>query len=456
MPVRSLRIPLWIAAVLVLGAAAAPGQVQARARRPFWTSLIAPPASAQEVMKFEPMPAESAAALEKRSGRRARPATPPEPATPASPSEPAPGGAELAPIPDLPAIAEVSRGGDVVRIGSDIHIEAGHVIEGDVFALRGDIRVDGHVKGNVAATGGNVHLGSTAKVDGDVVCIGGELVEDSGAVVSGQRVTALRGSGDRRLARRISERMVERGIHERGGAIGFSFSWLLMSLVVAWAFTKIAPARTAVALERLRHKPMLSIGIGWLVVLLLAPSLVALALAMAILCITIVGIPLALLLFPAYGVFLALIIMWGFVLGASMVGRQVGGRWPSLAAGSASLQRDAILGTIAVCGALLLGSILHFMPPFRWAATLVWVLAWVTLGLMTSAGMGALLSSKLGLGPRGRWWPPFGPGSKVPPVAPPPAGPMTTMPEPPPPAPWPQPAAGTAPPPAPIPPTDPS
>lgn len=416
MPVRSLRLPLWLAAALLV-CAAAPDQVLARARRPFWLPLIASPASAQEVMKFEPMSAESAAAMEQRAARRARTVTPTAvPAVPALPGISVPEPAEPA---DAPSPPEVSRGGDLVRIGSDIHVEAGQVVEGDVFALRGDIRVDGHVKGNVATTGGDVHLGPTARVDGDLVCIGGELIEDPGAIVAGQRVTALRGHGDRRIAQRIRERLVEKDWEGRGrgGAVGFSFSWLIMSVVVAWAFTKIAPARTGVALEALRRKLGTSLGIGVLVVLLLGPSLIALALAMAILCITIVGIPLALLLMPAYGVFLALLVMWGFVLGASLVGAQVGGRWPGMAAGLPPIRRDAILGALVVGGMLLASSILHFMPFFGWVSTLVWVLGWVTLGLVTAAGMGALLSSKLGLGPRGRWWPPF---ASAPPPAPPP------------------------------------
>src|SRR5262245_15617588 len=268
---------LLIAAAL---AAPSPGSAASRTHgRVLWLPLLATPAASQGVMKFEPLSAESAAVLEKRTGRRpARIAIPPasEAETPPSPSEPE--------SPEPPP--EVSRGGDVVRIGSDIHVERGQVIEGDVFALRGDIRVEGHVKGNVATTGGDVHLGSTAAVDGDVMCIGGELTEDPGAIVSGPRVTVLRGRGVRRFGRRLREKLAGRdweGRRHGGGAIGFSFSWLLMSLLVTWAFTRIAPARTGVAMTSLLQKPGSSLGLGLVLVMLLAPSLVALALAMVIL-----------------------------------------------------------------------------------------------------------------------------------------------------------------------------
>jgi len=385
---------------------------------------LASAAAAQETMKFEPVSPESARAMERRHARE---------------------GASSSDIghpdtPEPPAIPEVSRGGDVVRIGSDIHIERGQVVEGDVFSLRGDITVDGHVKGNVATTGGDVHLGPTAKVDGDVMCIGGELIEEPGATVLGQRVTALRGGS---IRERVKDR-IERRIREGGGwrsrehapaAVGFSFSWLLFAMLIAWLITRIAPARTAVALEALRQSPGTSFGVGILMWLLLGPSVVALALAMAILCITIIGIPLALLLLPAYGLLIVLLVWWGFVLGASIVGQQMTGRWPSLITGPATIRRHAVLGAVGVTGMLFVSAVLRFIPFFGWVSTLLWVLGWVTFGFITTAGAGALLRSKFGLGREGRWWPPFAPGpishapvEPAPPAAPPPAPPTVTEP----------------------------
>ena len=383
--------------------------------------LVPAVCAAEETMKFEPVSRESAQALERRHVHVGPSGTTvddvPEPPEP----------------PEPPAIPEVSRGGDVVRIGSDIHIERGQVVEGDVFTLRGDITVDGHVKGNVATTGGDVHLGPTAKVDGDVMCIGGELTEESGAVVLGQRVTALRGGKFSRsyIRDRIRggiEHRIEERTHEHGAAIGFSLSWLLFAMLLAWLITKIAPTRTAVALEALRDRPGTSLGVGFLMLLLLGPSVVALALAMAVLCITIIGIPLALLLAPAYCLLLVLLVWWGFVLGATVVGQQMIGRWPSLSGGASSLRRHAVIGALGITGMLFAAAILRFIPFFGWVSTLLWVLGWVSFGFITTAGAGALLRSKFGLGPQGRWWPPFAPGPQpvpatVPPAAPPPPAP---------------------------------
>lgn len=419
---RTRRFVPWMAACAALIAVGSASPAHARL---CWLRLLVPAASADEVMKFEPVSPESAQAMERRHVH-VGPATSAESEHPDVPEPPD--------TPDAPVAPEVSRGGDVVRIGSDIHIERGQVVEGDVFTLRGDITIDGHVKGNVATTGGDVHLGPTAKVDGDVMCIGGELTEDPGATVLGQRVTALRGGSLReRIKNRIHQRIEENiggRTHDRGGALGFSLSWLLFSMLIAWLLTKIAPVRTMVALDSLRERPGSSFGVGLLMVLLLGPSVVALALAMAILCITIIGIPLALLLVPTYVAVLTILIMWGFVLGATNVGQQLTGRWPSLMSGPASLRRHAVLGALAVTGMLFASAILRFLPFFGWVSTLLWVLGWVSFGFITTTGAGALLRSKFGLGPEGRWWPPFAPGTAPvtpaggpPPVAPPPPPP---------------------------------
>lgn len=354
----------------------------------------ASPLRAQETMTFEEVSAESAGARgEAKAVRRgSRDTAPVAPVAPSPPSVvPAPG---------------VSRDGDLVRIGSDVHVERDQVVDGDVFAIGGDIRVDGHVRGNVAATAGNVNLGATARVDGDVVCIVGELTEEDGAVVSGQRVTAMRGRGDRgeRLRERLEHRRW-RGDRWDGGRIGFGLSWTLFTVLVAWAMARFLRNRTRVALDMLHARPAASIAMGFLMVLLLVPSVVALALAVAVLCITIIGIPLALMLLPTYGLLLALIGLWGFTLGALVVGERlrpkVGSPW--------TIETAAAAGAATLGGAFLLSGILGAIPLFGWLGGLLWVVGFVAFGFLTLAGCGALLRSKFGQGPGGRWWPPFGP-----------------------------------------------
>jgi cytoskeletal protein CcmA (bactofilin family) len=380
-------------------------------------------AEAQETMKFTPVPPESVESMERqRAERHAGHPSIPTPPTPGRPSE-----APVAPEP--PVIPEISHAGDVVRIGSDIHIEKGQEVEGDVFALRGDIRVDGHVKGNVAATGGNVHLGSTARIDGDVMCIGGQLEEEDGARVGGQRVTALRGER-RDEIRQVVREKIRHEMHDVG-KLGFAISWLLVSLLVAWGIAKFAPVRTGVAVANLKGEPGLSLLLGLGVVLMLVPSVVALALVSAILCITIIGIPLGIGVWVVYAGLLVVLFCWGFVVGVVPLGERLSHRLGK----PEGLMLAAVYGTLLLTGLRVMAEVFHFVPLFGWFGTLLWILVFLVTIVATLMGAGALLRTKFGQGPHGRWWPLFPAHSPVSPapqsVEPPPSAP----PSPPPPAP---------------------
>ena len=370
---------------------------------------------AQDVMKFEPVPSESVAAMERRRAerrardaerraeelRRALPAPPHPPELPVPPVPPEP--------PEPPE--DFSHAGDVVRIGSDIHIEKGQTVEGDVFALRGDIQVDGHVKGNVAATGGNVILGPTARVDGDVMCIGGKLEEASGARVGGQRVTALRGSGTKitRIRNRLGDRDIDtdRDFNlfpdREVKHLTFAMSWLLVALGVAWGIGKFAPTRTQVALDTLRQEPGLTLAIGLGTILMLVPSVVALALVVAILCITIIGIPLALGALVAYAGLIVVLAMWGYIVGVMPLGQRAVQRLGR----SVTPVQVAVFGVLLVSGLRVVSEFLRFVPFFGWFGKLLWVVAFMIAAVATLMGAGALLRTKFGQGRDARWWPLF-------------------------------------------------
>jgi len=78
------------------------------------------------------------------------------------------------------------EGDDIVKFGRDIYIDEDDFIDGDVVAIGGDIRVDGHVTGDVVSTAGDVTLGSTAYVEGDVVATFGDVTMEPGAQVEGE------------------------------------------------------------------------------------------------------------------------------------------------------------------------------------------------------------------------------------------------------------------------------
>jgi cytoskeletal protein CcmA (bactofilin family) len=416
-----------------------------------WLERLVPAANAQETMEFEPVPEESVRAMERRATRRASPATPAAPEAPAAPARRAP----------------LNRSGDVMRIGSDIHVEKDQVVEGDVFALQGDVRVDGHVRGNVASTGGDVYLSSTARVDGDVLCVGGELHEEEGAIVGGQRVTALRGDQDRRVRRRMREHMASSVAQEVAGRVAKlvgSIVWLLILMGIAWGVTRIAPRHTGTAVATLKREPGMSFMIGLLTAVLLAPSAVALALVMAILAITIIGIPLAIGVALAYCVLLVVLAGWGSIVAVTLIGQRflarsaarrlaLGGAPAGVAAttsvvgdpttGGASLTRAAVIGVLLFVGVKVVASFFQLVPFLNWFGTFLSVVWWIANSLLILLGAGALLRSKFGQGPEGQWWPMRKPTV----LAPAPAGPPPPPPaSPPPPQPPPPPAAAPSPP----------
>lgn len=442
----------------------APARTAIRLTARVFTTVV-PAAIAQEVLEFKPIPAESAAALEARRARRraqrdaerARteaPSTLPAPAAPAVPPDPEP-------APE-PTRVELSRSGNIMRVGNDITIEEDQTVAGDVLAVGGDVNVMGHVEGDVVSMGGDIRLESTARVDGDVVCMGGNLHEEDGAVVGGQRVTAAGG-------RETTKRRVEERVHGTSRGLVGAIIWALITFGVAWAFASIAPGRTAAAVEMVKREPGAATVVGFLTLLLAGPLFLVIIILGVLLCITIIGIPLALAAWCAYGLLIALTWVWGYVVGVTVLGQGVIARRSGSAASLASapgaglsappagpsLVRAALIGVAVFSGAFLVSRMFKVMPGFGGLGTLIGVLSWIGTGVFTMVGVGALVRGEWQSGsllrrfrrkpldtgsgaapPPPQWYPSSAPSSPAPgPVGPP---------EPPP-----VPPAGSAPPPYP-------
>lgn len=337
---------------------------------------------------------------------------------------------------------DFGRSGNVLRFGSDVTVAPDQVIDGDLVVMAADIVVEGHVEGDVVALGGDVTLRSTAKVDGDVACMGGVLTEDPGAYVGGQRVTAS-GIGDVMRARseRAHQRAARAAMRRVAHFVG-DVVWLLIMLGLAWAFTALAPDRTRAAVRRLKESPGASVGVGALVWALVIPSIVALALIVAILCITIIGIPLALAALLGYCLFLILTYLWGYVVASVVVGEWILNRSVSRSAsmtGAAapaappSLTRMAVVGVLVLGGLRVIGSLMRGLWFIGWLGGLIAALAWAAIAVAATFGGGAWLHTEFTTGTLGRWWhgrrgrngggaPPTG-GAPAPGPPPPPAGP---------------------------------
>jgi hypothetical protein len=91
-------------------------------------------------------------------------------------------------LPGLAFAAEDTADEDRVSMGSDVRVEEGEDLQGDVVVIGANAQIDGHVRGDVVVLGGQLSLGPKAKIDGDAVHLIGHFERAEGALVAGSRV----------------------------------------------------------------------------------------------------------------------------------------------------------------------------------------------------------------------------------------------------------------------------
>lgn len=395
-------------------------------------ALLAAPIAAeaqQRTMRFRPVPAESAGRYDRvtiASPSRdtiiiERPGVPAVPAVPGVPGVP-----EAA---EPPEPATRSTSGDIVRFGSDVTVEEGTTVTGDVVSFGGDIEIRGHVTGEVQALGGDLLLTSSARVDGDVVCVGGRLREEEGSQVGGKRVTAgSRGRGGKWLWPMFS-------VLGAGAKMMIHIVGMFIMLGFAWAFVKLAPERTRGALDTIHKEPGPSFIIGLLLWALIIPSVIALALVIALLCITIIGIPLAAAVAVAYAAFFILASLWGSVVGYGVLGSRL---FPRFKNAQPDLLQAVIWGGVAIHGLRIAGDLLHVVPLFGILGGLFTFMHFVLAVTLGTLGAGALVRGEYRRRSVQNWWARMRPSSTAA------AGDMPSTPPPPPPPPPAPPASSSS------------
>lgn len=381
--------------------------------------LVASPwvADAQtRTMRFRAVPAESVAAYEARDNAASRADSIAAAAEAVVDAPDAPG------TPDVPEPPRTrSTSGDLVRFGSDVTVERNQLVDGDVVSLGGDVEVKGHVRGNVSAMGGDLTLAEGARVDGDVVCIGGTLREETGSSVGGQRVTAPRTPGAKLFFPMLA--VVGTGFQMVAHAMG-----LLLMLAIAWLVVKLAPGRTQHAVDFIHRDPGSSFVVGLLMWALLIPSVIALALVMCLLVITIIGIPLAVAVALAYCAFFVVAALWGTIVGYGILGHRL---YPRFKGGEANLMQAVLWGGVAIHGLRIASDLFHIVPLFGFVGGILTAFHFIGLWVLGTIGAGALVRGEYDRRSLQTWWARMRPGSgagappDMPPPGPtpPPAGP---------------------------------
>lgn len=92
------------------------------------------------------------------------------------------------------------------RFEGSAYVSPREIINGDVGALHGTLRMAGRVHGDLAMVGGDVVLERTAVITGDVIVVGGEVRMEDGADVEGSVTSYGAMSGRRSTSRRAQAR----------------------------------------------------------------------------------------------------------------------------------------------------------------------------------------------------------------------------------------------------------
>lgn len=272
---------------------------------------------------------------------------------------------------------DYSDGGTgIVRIWSDAKVPAGEVVDGEVVAVFGSVTVEGTVTREVVAVLGSVYLKPGARVDGDVVSIGGIIEQGEGVTIKGESV-------------QLGLSPFTFGLPARSVILCAIAAGWLVSMFTGWIFSLLFPSgmlRVGTVAER---RPAASFFLGML-------SVPGFFLALILLCITVIGIPLAILLPMTY----MLVGYVGQLAATAVLGARLTRR--SLSEG---LMLPLLIGTLFVAGLLGVGAVMLVGGGASQPVALFLLISGVVLVLGLGAlGTGAALLSRFGTRPRDVLW----------------------------------------------------
>jgi hypothetical protein len=227
--------------------------------------------------------------------------------------------------------------GNVIKVSDDVHITAVEDLRGSLVVVMGDAVVSGRVDGDVVVVLGNLLLAENSEVTGKVICVMGQLDRDPSAEVGDLVAIDPWPSGN----------LFDSDFWSEGFTTFLvSQSLFLVALMVAILMVVITPKdRMNRILVSVRTEPLQSLGIG---VLAGVGLHVVTGILLAVLILTVVGLPLALLLGIGLGMVAALAVaLAGAAVGERLckfLGRECSSLWVSVVVGLVALHAVSFLG----------------------------------------------------------------------------------------------------------------
>ncbi len=257
---------------------------------------------------------------------------------------------------------------DVFRIGKDVTVDEGEVIDGDIVVVRGDVRVDGTVNGGVTVFSGNIYVSSTGYIKNGAIALSGNVKQEPGARVGTVHV-GIRESRDLGTS--------ESSIYRIMGIVFliiFIFWWILS----ATCSSLFGPNINKVA-ESVIHFPIKSYFKGYLTFVL------AFA-AFLVLIITIIGIPLAFVGLP-------LVILAGMIMSSTAVSNVIGQKITNSEKYSF---RSYLYGSLILGGAPAILFLIQAVTGSFVAMVFNWIFIGIFILVILPIGLGGVLSTRFG------------------------------------------------------------
>jgi hypothetical protein len=271
--------------------------------------------------------------------------------------------------------------GTIIRFGEPVVVKEDEVVDGDLLSFGGEVTVIGTVSGDVAIIGADLHLLPSGVIKGDIFTFGGAIHQQPGGQIRGQRVGVLpknfRIYGPFPMVFNQLDNLIAFGIP------------LLFFLIISFLFMTLAgffvPRHVERIGEAIETAPLRSLLLGFAALVAALPLFI-------LLCITIIGIPVALIAQPI--AYFAAGIM-GFAGISFLVGKKIRrGSGP----GSPSPLSKIFIGALIIEGALILAWFLTLggraFAPLFW---LFYLIGWIVFLTALMAGLGAVIWTRFGI-----------------------------------------------------------
>jgi hypothetical protein len=265
----------------------------------------------------------------------------------------------------------------LIQFGRKVVIDPEDKVVGNVVSVGGPVVVRGEVLGDVVSLGGDVRIEGEGVVNGDAVSVGGDIIKDRTARIRGESVSLGF------LPSFYSHSGVFSWYQYRHVKLGLKLGKIVLLMLFCWLALAVAPQRMARFSQAIERSFLLSLLLGFLVVLSAIPLMV-------LLIVTIVGIPFAVLL-PFVLLLFSLV---GYAAGAVSIGRRLsGGSLPP----TQPAFRAALIGVVVIEGFGVLGMLLGSAGAIIWPLGTMLVLAgWALGAAVTIVGIGSQILTKFG------------------------------------------------------------